>query len=222
MAAIDVAGVADALGDGDRDTTWWYDPATGQVEMGVSPCIADDFGEDDDPSERGLMPIESERSRAAYTDMVDFADSVGEARAADLLRRARHGRGAFGRFCGTLEDFPDLRPHWTTYSRACAETRAIEWLAAEGYVDGDDADAALAIRAATLVNIGAAIGRHPRLDRSANGGPTSNAPSRRARRHAPARRAGVGDHLPGVTNSSWQVTAGTGQHWGGSVGAGIR
>ncbi len=164
VAAIDVAGVAEALEDGDRDTTWWYDPATGQVEMGVSPWIADDFGEDDDPSERGLMPIESEGSRAAYTDMVDFADSVGEARAADLLRRALHGRGAFGRFRETLYDFPDLQPRWTTYSRACAVTRATEWLAAEGYVDGDDADAALAIRAATLVNVGAAIGRQHGLD----------------------------------------------------------
>ena len=57
---------------------------------------------------------------------------------------------------------------------------------------------------------------------SIGAGPTSNASSRRARRHAPARRAGVGDHLPGVTNSSWQVTAGTCPHSGGSVGAGIR
>ncbi len=32
--AVDVRSVAEALDDGDRDTRWWYDLATGQVEPG--------------------------------------------------------------------------------------------------------------------------------------------------------------------------------------------
>ena len=159
MSAIDVAGVAEALGDGEHDTTWWYDPSAGQVEMGVSEWIAEDLGEDDDPSERGLVRIEPAGSRVAYGDMVDFAAAVAERRAADLLQRALHGRGAFGRFRDTLYDFPELRTQWSMYARACSETRAIEWLAAEEYVDGADADAELAIRSATRDAVLVAIGR---------------------------------------------------------------
>ena len=35
LDGVDVRGVAEALDDGDRDTAWWYDPSTGQVELGV-------------------------------------------------------------------------------------------------------------------------------------------------------------------------------------------
>ena len=61
--------MAEALDDGDRDATWWYDPSTGQVEPGVSEWMADEFGDDDEPEDRGLVPIESHRSRAAYDDI---------------------------------------------------------------------------------------------------------------------------------------------------------
>ena len=131
--------------------------------MGVSQWIAEDLGEDDDPFDRGLVPIESEGSRDAYADMVQFAETVGERRAADLLQRSLHGRGAFGRFRDTLYDFPDLRAQWSTYARARSETRAIEWLAAEGHVDSADTDRELAVRAATTVAVLAAIGRPERL-----------------------------------------------------------
>ena len=48
VSAIDVRGVGEALDDGDRDTTWWYDPSTGEVEPGVSEWIAADLDEDDE------------------------------------------------------------------------------------------------------------------------------------------------------------------------------
>ena len=150
VSAIDVRGVGEALDDGDHDTTWWYDPSTGEVEPGVSEWIAADLDDDeDDPVERGLVPIESLGSREAYADMAEFAAAVGDRRAADLLQRALQGRGAFRRFRDTLHDFPDLLTHWSTYARARAEARAIEWLTAERYVDEADADAELATRAVT-------------------------------------------------------------------------
>jgi hypothetical protein len=117
---------------------------------------------------------------------------------------------------------PRVRDFRTEVNHIADATRA----AAEGYVDGDDADAALAIRAATLVTVGAAIGRHHGLDIEVEAigerWPTSNAPSRPGTTSRSGTRAGVGDHLPGVANSSWQLTSGTGRDSGGSVGAGIR
>ncbi|MET0909017.1 MAG: UPF0158 family protein [Ilumatobacteraceae bacterium] len=161
LADVDVRGVAEALDDGGYDTSWWYDPATGQIEIGLSEMAAFDAGEDevDEPSERGFVRIESAGSRPAYLDMVAFADAVGELRAADLLQRALQGKGAFRRFRDTVEDFPDVRAHWLTYARAAAEARAIEWLAAERYVADADAERGLATCAATMDAVVAAIGR---------------------------------------------------------------
>lgn len=158
LAAVDVAGVAEALDDSDWEAKWWYDPSTGQVEMGLSERIAADFDEDDDPMERGLVSIDSLGSREAYADMTDFADAVGDRRAADLLQRALPGRGAFRRFRDTLHEFPDLLDHWLTYSRACAEMRAIDWLEAEAYVEEADAEAERGIRSATCLAVLAAVG----------------------------------------------------------------
>jgi hypothetical protein len=58
------------------------------------------------------VEIDARGSRLAYEDMAEFAESVGEARAADLLQRALSGRGAFRRFRDTLHDFEELVPHW--------------------------------------------------------------------------------------------------------------
>ena len=97
LDGVDVRAVAEALDDGDPDTTWWYDPSTGQAEPGSAGWMADELGDDDDPEDRGLVPIDSNGSRAAYDDMVTFASAVGDRRAADLLERALEGRGAFRR-----------------------------------------------------------------------------------------------------------------------------
>ena len=81
VSAIDVRGVGEALDDGDHDTTWWYDPSTGEVEPGVSDWIAADLDDDDDPAERGLVPIDSVGPREAYADMAEFAAAVDDRRA---------------------------------------------------------------------------------------------------------------------------------------------
>jgi hypothetical protein len=166
LDTVDVRSVAEALDDGDPDTVWWYDPSTGQVELGVAEALADEFGDDDEPGERGLVPIESHRSRAAYEDMVRFASAVGDPRAADLLQRALEGRGAFRRFRDTLHEFEDLVGPWRAYSQARSELRAIDWLVNEGHVDPADVQAATTTRDAAassvLESVGQATG--PRLD----------------------------------------------------------
>jgi hypothetical protein len=155
---IDVRGVAEALDDGDRDTSWWYDPATGQTEPGVSEWITDEFSHDDEPEDRGLVPIESHGSRAAYDDMATFASAVGNRRAADLLQRALEGRGAFRRFRDTLHEFDDLVGPWRAFAQARSEGRAIDWLVDAGHADPADAEVARANRSAAATSALASVG----------------------------------------------------------------
>jgi hypothetical protein len=168
LDTIDVRGVAEALDDGDRETTWWYDPATGEVEPGVADWMADslDDDDDDDPDERGLVRIESHGSRPAYDDMVMFAAAVGDRRAADLLERALEGRGAFRRFRDTIHEFEHLVGPWQAYANARAELRAISWLVGNGQVDLADGEAVAATCRATAAAVLALVGeaRGLRLD----------------------------------------------------------
>ena len=158
IADIDLAGVVEALGDNSGETGWWYDPTNGQVEMAVSDSYLMDASDEDEPYERGLVPIEPIGSRDAYRDMVEFSKSVADARASDLLLRALEGRGAFRRFRDTLHEFPDLRERWFDYSNAAREYRAIDWLLDERRVDPDDAEAARETRAAVMAAVLAEIG----------------------------------------------------------------
>jgi hypothetical protein len=158
LADIDLAGVAEALGDSSGETIWWYDPTNGQVEMTVPDAFGHDRADEDDPYERGLVPIEPIGSRDAYRDMVEFAESVADAVASDLLLRALEGRGAFRRFRDTLSEFPVLRDRWFEHSNAASECRAIDWLLDEGLVEHDDAEAERAARTATLTAVLAEIG----------------------------------------------------------------
>jgi hypothetical protein len=158
IEAIDVRGVAEVLDDGDRDTRWWYDPSSGQVEPGVADWMAAEFGDDDEPEDRGLVPIESHGSRAAYDDMATFASAVGDHRAPDLLQRALEGRGAFRRFRDTMHEFEDLVGPWRAFAQARSEGRAIDWLADEGHVDPAGAEAAAAIRVAAASSVLASVG----------------------------------------------------------------
>lgn len=158
IADIDLVGVAEALGDNSGETTWWYDPTNGQVEMAVPDSYGMDTEGEDDPHERGLVPIEPIGSRDAYRDMVEFAESTANPHASDLLLRALEGRGAFRRFRDTLREFPDLRERWFEYSNTANERRAIDWLLEEHRVDPDDAEAERETRAQTMAAMLAEIG----------------------------------------------------------------
>lgn len=160
VAEIDLAGIADALADNSGETTWWYDPSTGQVEMTAPEWDGldeDDEDDEDDPHERGLVAIEPTGSRAAYLDMVEFAEATGNVRASELLLRALEGRGAFRRFRDTLYEFPDLRERWFEYTNSAGECRAIDWLLDEDYIDPEDAEAERAARTATMTDVLVAI-----------------------------------------------------------------
>ncbi len=135
---VDLRSLAEALEDHSPETTWWFDPRTGNSEPHLD--------EEEQPSDRGLIRIEPVPSREAYGDMEDFIGRVRDARARDLLERAIAGRGAFRRFKDTLLGFADLRQAWFTFHDARMERRAIEWLAGQGLIERSVAERELRAR----------------------------------------------------------------------------
>jgi predicted nucleotidyltransferase len=145
LQRVDLRSLAEGLEDHSPDTSWWFDPDTGDSEPRLDPLYGD-AGEEEDPTDRGLIPIEPIPSRQAYGDMEDFIGRVRDARARDLLERAIAGRGAFRRFKDTLLEFPQLRQAWFAFHDARMERRAIEWLADQGLVERSVAERELEAR----------------------------------------------------------------------------
>lgn len=68
-------------------------------------------------------------SRDGYRDMVDFIDTVADARLAERLREAIHGRGVFRRFADTLgRSSEDELSRWFEWSGERKRGRARAWL----------------------------------------------------------------------------------------------
>jgi predicted nucleotidyltransferase len=142
---IDLASLAEALEDHSFESTWWFDPDSGQIE----PWIADPSldGEDEEsPEERGMIEIDALPSGEGYRDMEDFVSRVRDPRARNLLSLAIQGRGAFRRFKDTLLDFPQLRDAWFPFHDVRMERRALEWLATEQLIEKGVAEREIARR----------------------------------------------------------------------------
>jgi Uncharacterised protein family (UPF0158)/Nucleotidyltransferase domain len=142
---VRLRALAEALEDHSPETSWWFDPETGDSEPYVDPDSVG-FDEDEHPEEQGLIHIEPIPSRRAYGDMEDFIGRVRDPRTRDLLERAIAGRGAFRRFKDALFELPDLRTAWFAFHDARMERRAIEWLAGQGLVERSVADRELEAR----------------------------------------------------------------------------
>jgi predicted nucleotidyltransferase len=136
LQRVDLRSLAEALEDHSPETSWWFDPDTGDSEPHL----------EEDPSDQALIPIEPIPSRQAYGDMEDFIGRVRDPRARDLLERAIAGRGAFRRFKDALLEFPELRQTWFAFHDARMERRAIEWLADQGLVERSVAERELEAR----------------------------------------------------------------------------
>src|SRR6266498_6020979 len=129
LERVDLRSLAEALEDHSPETTWWFDPQTGETEPHFAdPVSAALDEEEEDWLDRGLIRIEPIPSREAYGDMEDFIDRVRDPRARDLLARAIAGRGAFRRFKDTLVELPELRDTWFAFHDARMERRAVAWL----------------------------------------------------------------------------------------------
>jgi predicted nucleotidyltransferase len=131
LRQIDLGSLAEALEDHTPQTSWWFDPHTGDS----TPYIEPDAIAPEHPSDRGLLLIEPIPSREAYGDMEDFIGRVRDLKLRDLLMRAIAGRGAFRRFKDTLQKHPELRRSWFAFHDARMERRAIQWLADQGLVE---------------------------------------------------------------------------------------
>lgn len=144
LGKIDLSSIAEALEDHSDETTWWFDPGTGEVESWSAYFSSEE--EEQHPGDRGLILIEPLPSGVGYRDMEDFIARVRDPRSRDLLQRAIEGRGAFRRFKDTLFEFPELRAAWFAFHDARTERRALEWLADEGVVDPAVAEREMALR----------------------------------------------------------------------------
>ena len=137
LTSIDLDDLAQALEDHSYEASWWFDPETGALEY----CSMDDDPEDFEG--QGLVYVEPVDSDDAYQDMVDFTSRVRDPRAADLLTRALHGRGAFRRFKDTLYEFPQLRQEWFAFHDGRMRYRAVQWLASRELIPAQAAEEAL-------------------------------------------------------------------------------
>lgn len=144
LSTIDLSVLADALEDHSDETSWWFDPDTGELES-WSEYLSSDL-EETHPGERGFVYVEPAPSSEGYADMEDFIGRVQDPRARDLLQRAIEGRGAFRRFKDTLFEFPDLRSAWFAFHDARTARRALEWLADHGIVDRETSEREIAAR----------------------------------------------------------------------------
>jgi hypothetical protein len=139
LSRIDLLLLTDALEDNSYEHRWYLDRSSGEVLL-----VTDDLDDDEEVEGRDLVSIDPQGSDEAYRDMEDFATSVRDPRARDLLLRALQGRGAFRRFKDTVFDLPDLSKAWRAFQEARSERRAIEWLEDEKIIDERQAKQALA------------------------------------------------------------------------------
>src|SRR5260370_3414802 len=145
LSFVAFSSLCEAPEDHSDETSWWFDPRTGEVEAHSTSSVDDDDLAGD-PEERGLVWVDPVPSGEAYRDLEDFVARVRDPRAHDLLERAITGRGAFRRFKDTLFEFPNLRAAWFAFHDRRMECRAIEWLLDQGLIDQAGGEAALAAR----------------------------------------------------------------------------
>ncbi len=129
---IDLKEVATVMGDGGG----WLDLRTGfawpqeLIDLGDTDEVPDP---DEDP-ESGLW-IPATDSRDAWQDMADYVDTLEDQAAADDLRAATEGKGAFARFQKALDRHSHWRAAWRVFTSERRAGRARAWLATDTSYD---------------------------------------------------------------------------------------
>ena len=76
LGGVDLSSLCEALEDHSDETSWWFDPRTGEVEPHSTSSLDDDDSPGD-PEERGLVWVDPVPSGEAYRDLEDFVARVG-------------------------------------------------------------------------------------------------------------------------------------------------
>jgi len=129
---VDLEELAMALEGDPMQGNGAIDLTTGAVWQGIDVFVEPEEDMDFDDPDRWLL-VHCEGSRAGYRDMTSFIADVEDPDVADRLSIAIEGRGAFRRFKGQLNRWPDLESTWYAYADERQRGRAREWLAGEGY-----------------------------------------------------------------------------------------
>ena len=122
---VDLDELATVMGDGGG----WLDLRTGfawpqeLIDLGDTDEVPDP---DEDP-ESGLW-IPATDSRDAWQDMADYVDTLEDQAAADDLRAAIEGKGAFARFQTAFDRHSQWRAAWQVFSSERRAGRARAWL----------------------------------------------------------------------------------------------
>lgn len=143
LSTLDLDDLASTLSDqgGDWGHSWLFDPGTGELHLHSADGTLD--GEEGvDLDELDLIRVDPVPSRVWYGDMVDFIEGISDEQAGRRLGRAIQGRGAFRRFRDELHDeYPHLVAVWRAFSDNRGRCRAVEWLADEGLITDEAAQA---------------------------------------------------------------------------------
>lgn len=144
IRAVDLVGLAEALSDHTDEHTWWFDPATGQLELGVDGLPPGSRAALD--TDR-LIPVDPLPANVMRSDFRDFLDGVHDPDALAQLGRAAD-LGDLGVFAEAVAGYPDLRLRWREFVDERRQRRAVQWLADEGVVPAAQVDRELAERRA--------------------------------------------------------------------------
>lgn len=142
---IDLSELGDLVDSQDYQAGY-LDPSTGEVIRAFDGEVYGEDGEPLDLDEVDWVAVGGgTSSRAAYLDMEEFAEAVGDPEVASRLRSALDGRGAFRRFKDAMSDAPEeIRAAWNRFRDLRSQIRATEWLVDKDLVD--EANARLAMR----------------------------------------------------------------------------
>ncbi len=147
ISSVDLVALAEALEDHTAEHTWWFDPQSGQLELGVDSDGEPGAREPRVLDTEKLIPVDPLPAGVVRRDMQEFLHRVQDGAALARLDRSAEA-GDVARFTHTVGEYADLRGQWRTFVDNRRQVRAVQWLADEGVVAAAEVDRVLAQRRA--------------------------------------------------------------------------
>jgi hypothetical protein len=109
---------------------YYYDRDTGEVVM-VSEEFGEGPGDMDQEADRFLL-VTPFTTNERFQIMEDFVESLPDEGLVEELNQALIGKGAFQRFEGALQKYPNRKEQWLRFRADKMSARAREWLRENG------------------------------------------------------------------------------------------